>query len=117
MSIIIVGVGNESFQNMIRLDGDGGLTSPKGNIKCPRDIVQFVPFNKFQGNAEAMAAELLKEIPYQITQYFTMMNKMPQAPQQINMGTGMDMGMGMGMGNMESMQKNLGPQLFQFFSW
>ncbi len=44
-----------------------------------------------------------------------MMNKMPQAPQQINMGTGMDMGMGMG--NMESMQKNLGPQLFQFFSW
>ncbi len=74
MSIIIVGVGNESFQNMIRLDGDGGLTSPKGNIKCPRDIVQFVPFNKFQGNAEAMAAELLKEIPYQITQYFVIIS-------------------------------------------
>lgn len=43
LSLIIVGVGNADFTNMVRLDGDNGLYSSKGK-KAYRDIVQFVPF-------------------------------------------------------------------------
>ena len=68
-SIIIVGIGNASFGNMEQLDGDGGLYGSNG-VKCPRDIVQFVPFNKYNGNPQLLAAELLREIPRQVTQYF-----------------------------------------------
>ena len=49
-SIIIVGIDNSDFANMVELDGDGGLFG-SGGQKCPRDIVQFVPFNKFGGNS------------------------------------------------------------------
>lgn len=53
ISIIIVGIGNSDFANMVALDGDSGLFDSKGN-KCPRDIVQFVPFNKFSGNSSML---------------------------------------------------------------
>lgn len=43
LSIIIVGVGNAEFTNMVRLDGDNGLYNSHGK-KANRDIVQFVPF-------------------------------------------------------------------------
>ena len=68
-SVVIVGIGNADFQNMNELDGDGGLFGSNGK-KCPRDIVQFVPFKKYGGNSEILTQELLKEIPTQVTQYF-----------------------------------------------
>lgn len=37
ISIIIVGVGNEDFKSMRKLDGDEGLTGSKGKSK--RDVV------------------------------------------------------------------------------
>lgn len=43
LSIIIVGVGNADFGNMNKLDGDNGLFGSNG-VRCPRDIIQFVPF-------------------------------------------------------------------------
>ena len=69
-SIIIVGIGNSDFNNMVELDGDGkGLFASNGQ-KCPRDIVQFVPYRKFNGNPQVLTSELLREIPSQVTQYF-----------------------------------------------
>lgn len=53
ISIVIVGIGNADFQNMKVLDGDGGLFGSNG-VKCPRDIVQFVPFSKYGGNSELL---------------------------------------------------------------
>jgi copine 5/8/9 len=50
LSIVIVGIGNADFENMNELDGDSGLYNSYGQ-KCPRDIVQFVPFNKFASNS------------------------------------------------------------------
>jgi len=55
LSIIIVGIGNANFDNMDRLDGDSGLYGSKGQ-KATRDIVQFVPFNKYGGNPTMLAA-------------------------------------------------------------
>ncbi|RXM31531.1 Copine-3 [Acipenser ruthenus] len=52
MSVIIVGVGGADFSAMEFLDGDDGtLRSPTGQPAI-RDIVQFVPFRKFQNDQE-----------------------------------------------------------------
>lgn len=69
MSVIIVGVGNEDFTQMEYLDADkGGLRGKYGAAK--RDIVQFVEFNRFQGNVNSLGAAVLKELPGQISSYF-----------------------------------------------
>ena len=76
LSIIIVGVGNANFANMKKLDGDNGLYSSNGT-KCPRDIVQFVPFRDVNMNADLLAKELLAELPGQVVQYMSMISKPP----------------------------------------
>lgn len=48
MSIIIIGVGNANFEDMERLDADKKALQFNGR-KSSRDIVQFVPFKKYQG--------------------------------------------------------------------
>ncbi|XP_019405582.1 PREDICTED: copine-3 isoform X2 [Crocodylus porosus] len=71
MSIIIVGVGGADFSAMEFLDGDNGsLRSPSGEPAI-RDIVQFVPFRKFQNAPkEALAQCVLAEVPQQVVNYF-----------------------------------------------
>jgi hypothetical protein len=58
LSIIIVGVGNANFENMVELDGDNGLYNSNG-VKALRDIVQFVPFRDVKLNPDMLARELL----------------------------------------------------------
>lgn len=70
LSIVIVGVGNGcDFSAMDQLDGDGAFLR-SGFRVSRRDIVQFVPFRNFValGN-EALAAEVLREIPRQVEDY------------------------------------------------
>ena len=47
MSIIIVGVGAADFSAMNALDGDNGFLRDAGGNAARRDIVQFVPYRKF----------------------------------------------------------------------
>lgn len=54
LSIIIVGIGSANFDNMCRLDGDNGLYGTNG-VKCPRDLVQFVPFRDVKMNGDLLA--------------------------------------------------------------
>lgn len=75
ISIIIVGVGNAEFDAMDELDSD------KSRLRCgkheaERDIVQFVPMNKFTSNNGSflrsqadLAREVLAEVPAQMTGY------------------------------------------------
>ena len=84
ISIVIVGIGNSEFENMNTLDGDGGLFNTQG-VKCPRDIVQFVPYRKYNGNPTMLCQELLKEIPSQICQYMNMIGKNPNIRPPISM--------------------------------
>ena len=84
ISIVIVGVGQSNFSNMNTLDGDGGLTDTKG-AKCPRDIVQFVPYRKYNGNPNALCQELLKEIPSQVCQYMNLVGKNPNIRPPVNL--------------------------------
>merc|ERR1712129_456366 len=64
LSIIIVGVGN-----------DGRLMNSKGQY-AKRDIVQFVPMNKFQRLSE-LSKETLMEIPDQFLSYVRAWNVKP----------------------------------------
>ena len=73
ISIIIVGVGDEDFTEMVTLDADDEpLYSHKYRRQMERDIVQFVPFSEFKNNPEELARQTLEEIPTQITELMTM---------------------------------------------
>ena len=77
LSVIIVGIGNTDFKKMEILDGDEiPLTSSTGK-KRMRDLVQFVPFSKYQNNAEKLSMEVLAEIPRQIVEYYQFRNLNP----------------------------------------
>ncbi|VDM42927.1 unnamed protein product [Toxocara canis] len=90
LSIIIVGVGGENFDNMNKLDSDDGLLTYQGR-RAQRDIVQFVPLRQFlvgKGIASPsfegtlagaqLAKEVLAEIPDQLTQYMKLNNIEPR---------------------------------------
>ena len=60
------------------LDGDEvPLFSSKG-IKRIRDLVQFVPFSKFQNDEIKLWNQVLEEIPRQIVDYYTINNLNPK---------------------------------------
>ena len=69
MSIIIIGVGNADFGTMEMLDGDGDALKNSRGEKAVRDIVQFVPFRLFHNNDQALAKEVLAELPNQVVEY------------------------------------------------
>ena len=69
LSVIIIGIGNEDFTDMTTLDGDSKLLQ-QGGASASRDIVQFVPFNKFlQKGPVALAQSVLAEVPSQLLKY------------------------------------------------
>ena len=70
LSVIIVGIGNGDFNEMKILDGDDvPLTSSKGVVRA-RDLVQFVPFSKYENDEKKLAMEVLAEIPRQLVEYY-----------------------------------------------
>lgn len=69
ISVIIVGIGNADFTKMEDLDCDDGLLQGKFGVAA-RDIVQFVPLNKFHGDPALLAAEVLSEVPRQVTGFY-----------------------------------------------
>lgn len=80
-SIIVVGVGNADFSNMEVLDADDIPLVGRQGKKAKRDIVQFVPFTKFASRSfTALAEEVLKEIPEQLTGYFSQRDIKPNPP-------------------------------------
>lgn len=76
ISIVIVGVGNADFTKMEALDCDGCLLRI-GKKVAARDIVQFVPFNRFNRDPSALAREVLAEIPRQMVEYMKMKGIQP----------------------------------------
>ena len=70
LSVIIVGIGKEDFKKMEILDGDEiPLVSSTGK-KRMRDLVQFVPFSKYENDAKKLSMEVLAEIPRQILEFY-----------------------------------------------
>lgn len=84
ISIIIVGVGNADFDAMDELDSDEVRLSAEGRY-AERDIVQFVPLNRFLANngpfikSQAdLAKEVLAEVPMQLTSFMKSRGIKPQ---------------------------------------
>jgi hypothetical protein len=78
MSIIIVGIGNEKFENMQILDGDDHALQ-SGSRVAKRDIVQFVPFRDFKNkDIYALAEEVLKEVPGQVCEFMKVRGYQPR---------------------------------------
>lgn len=86
ISIIIVGVGDCSYEEMDELDSDTVPLSVEGRY-AQRDIVQFVPLFKFlkdsaltpNSHAE-LTKEVLAEIPHQLTSYMESIGYKPPVP-------------------------------------
>jgi hypothetical protein len=86
ISVIIIGIGNADFTNMNILDADEEPLYDNQNRKASRDLVQFVPFKKFQDDPEKLREEVLQEIPRQIVEYYQHKNIPPGEP-LINVST------------------------------
>lgn len=84
MSIIIVGVGDDDFSGMVKLDSDKRMLKSRTGRLAERDIVQFTALKDMQSIADEAKArgitldvhdlvsrDLLAEIPAQVTEYFT----------------------------------------------
>lgn len=76
-SIIIVGIGDDEFDQMIDLDSDEILLKDDDERQAVRDIVQFVKLEDCQ-NYHRLSEEVLKEIPDQFCRYMEMINYKPQ---------------------------------------
>ena len=80
LSIIIIGIGNSSFANMIELDADENPIISSTGVQMKRDIVQFVPFNEVQNDPIRLAKEVLTELPGQVCDYFGERGMEPNPP-------------------------------------
>ena len=86
LSVIIIGIGNGDFTNMVILDGDDDpLVNSTGVIR-DRDLVQFVPFNKFRNDSNKLSEEVLEEVPRQIIEYYTKKNLTPENIKMATLG-------------------------------
>jgi len=79
ISIIIVGVGNDSFDKMDELDTDRGQLNSSFGQRPSRDIVQFVRFNDYEGNSALLAQKILKELPRQMNRFYSKIGLFPKA--------------------------------------
>jgi len=84
LSIIIVGIGNEDFSKMEKLDGDSGLFNSKG-VQAKRDLVQFVPFRQLKGDMQLLAQTVLAEVPEQLIKYMELIGRKPNPPLSVEM--------------------------------
>ena len=70
VSIIIIGLGEDDFDNMVELDGDDVEVTNSWGEKWQRDIVQFVKFNDYWNKGiQSLSEEVLYEVPDQIASY------------------------------------------------
>lgn len=81
LSIVIVGVGDADFTDMVALDGDD-IQGGRGG----RDIVQFVAFRTYAGEPERLAAAVLEELPGQMTSFFRRAGIRPNPPVPLQPG-------------------------------
>ncbi len=83
ISVIIIGIGGADFSNfsqMDTLDADYVPLRDRNGRKSDRDLVQFVPFKKFENDGEKLAEQVLEEIPRQIVEYYQHQNISPGEP-------------------------------------
>ena len=81
LSVIIVGIGDQSFGKMRLLDTKRARwRGPAGN-DIERDTSQFILFRQFEGaSLDSIGKEVLKRLPGQVTRYFEIQKRAPNPP-------------------------------------
>eukprot|EP00743_Colponemidia_sp_Colp-15_P003369 GILK01003642.1.p1 GENE.GILK01003642.1~~GILK01003642.1.p1 ORF type:complete len:599 (-),score=69.60 GILK01003642.1:100-1779(-) len=82
LSVVIVGVGEADFSQMVVLDADTTPLVDSHGRQMYRDIVQFVPFRSVANHPARLAKEVLAEIPEQLLSYMRVRNILPNPPLQ-----------------------------------
>jgi hypothetical protein len=80
VSVIIIGIGKNDFGNMDILDADENPLVDRFGRKAARDLVQFVPFYKFENNEKLLSSNVLEEIPRQLLEYYNLIKMPPGDP-------------------------------------
>ena len=80
ISVIIIGIGDTDFTNMIMLDADENPLYDDDGRKADRDLVQFVPFKDFQNDGQRLAEQVLEEIPRQVVEFYQHKKLQPGEP-------------------------------------
>jgi hypothetical protein len=82
ISLVIIGVGNRDFSDIEKLCGNDYKSRLKDSRGIPiaREIVNFVSFKHFGGNANEVIAEALRVIPEQVVTYFVTNGIKPLSP-------------------------------------
>jgi hypothetical protein len=81
LSIVIIGVGDDKFDDVHLLLGDeNGRLRHSNGVPITREIVNFVSFDDCFGNASQCASECLRDIPEHVVQHFTNAGIQPLPP-------------------------------------
>eukprot|EP00980_Cylindrotheca_fusiformis_P018371 scaffold6032_cov100-Cylindrotheca_fusiformis.AAC.2 len=82
LSLLIIGVGNRDFSDIEKLCGQDFKTRLRDSRGIPiaREIVSFVSFKQFGGDADGVVTEVLKGIPEQFVTYFVTNGIKPRPP-------------------------------------
>ena len=80
-SVIIVGVGNTDWSGMVELDGDDQKLTTDYGFQCHRDIVNFVNYKQAIISGD-IGAQILKEVPDQVTSYMLLMGVSLEVPKK-----------------------------------
>ena len=79
LSIVIIGLGDSDFSLMDALDSDENLLTDSYSRSALRDIVQFVPYNQFEGDIR-LSDKILRELPDQVEEYYRYKGIQPGVP-------------------------------------
>lgn len=77
ISVIVIGIGKADFTTMNILDVDKNPLINNNGVKSSRDLLQFVPFLKYEDNLQKLAEETLADIPKQMVEYYEQNNIEP----------------------------------------
>lgn len=81
LSIVIIGIGNDDFSAMEKLDADDVPLVDSRGRRMDRDIVQFVAFRDCGHNEAELSRHVLAEIPRELANYFTQRGIVPNPRQ------------------------------------
>jgi len=79
ISVVLVGVGNVDMEQMKALDADRHVLEYKGR-RAQRDLVQFVPFNRYKDTPARLAEECLGEVTKQVVTFAALNQIVPNQP-------------------------------------
>lgn len=72
ISIFIVGLGNENYEEIEIVNKEDYLIINTNGDKIKRDNVMFIPIEKTKGNINEIVQEMLNEVPRQVEEYYEM---------------------------------------------